>query len=50
MSPCSHDFLLTSLYIYSSLIIMVVDFYSSLIYEWSTFVIIVEVEVDGILN
>ena len=33
MSPQSHDFLLTSLYIYSNLIIMVVDYYGSLTYE-----------------
>ena len=33
MSPCSHDFLLTSLYIYSNKIILIVDYYSSLTYE-----------------
>ena len=37
MSPCSHDFLLMSLYIYSNIIIMVVDYYSSLTYECLVF-------------
>ena len=32
-SPCLHEFLLTSLYIYTNIIIMVVDYCSSLTYE-----------------
>ena len=36
-SPRSGDFLLTSLCIYSNIIIMVVDYYSSLTYEHLTF-------------
>ena len=33
MSYCSHDFLLTLSYIYDNVIIMVVDYYSSITYE-----------------
>ena len=33
MSTCAHDFLFTTLYIYSNLVIMVVDYYSILTYE-----------------